>query len=1139
MNQLIIIGNGMAGVAVLQEIVKRPSPSRPSIAVFGGEPHPGYNRVLLSDVLACAKTVDEITLNSHAWYEEHGIKLHAGICITGIDTAQRKVTTSTGESYRYDQLLIASGSVPFIPAIRGTDKRGVFTFRNIEDTEGMIRWAAKYDRAVVIGGGLLGLEAARGLTNRGMAVTVVHRMGHLMEQQLDASAGDILKKEIEKMGIQVFLNDTAEEIFGEERVEAICLSTGEILETDMILIATGIRPNITLAQAVGLAVNRGILVDDYLESSIPGIFAVGECIEHRGKTYGLIGPIIEQAKVVACSITGEHRRSYQGSVSTTTLKVAGIHLTSIGDFLATGEGSEELVYMDAGVAVYKKLVIRDHRVVGAIFLGETTGSHKVQDLILEGKDVSAIRSQLLLNQVEAEAAMPVTRTMEDSATICNCMSVTKGEIVAAILKDGCTTQEQISQCTKAATGCTTCAPLVEEILKDILGVAVVGSRPARSVLGRSGGQRMTEVAGSASASPPWRAQAPLPQGASAPLPMNKIEQFKQEKDGLDVLEDLYRYAKEGWEKITEGDIQRLKWYGLFLRNPTPGYFMMRIRIGNGIANASQFRTFAELSRRFGRGFADITTRQQIQLRNMRIEHVPEVFEQLSNVGLTTLQTGMDNIRNVMGCPATGLSPTELVETEPIVRQFTQIFLGKREYSNLPRKFNVTITGCLENCTHAETQDIAMIPAAKEIAGETVPGFNVLVGGKNGSGGYRLATSLDVFAKPEETAEIASQIILIYRDHGPRESRTKARLAFLVEEWGEAFFREELEKRVGRPLERAGQDKRDQRKKTDHVGIFRQKQRGLNYVGLLVPVGRIATDQLFEVSRLAEEYGTGDIRLTPGQNIILPNVPDARLGNLAEEPLLKELTDHPSEIIRGLVSCTGVEYCNLAVIETKNRALKIAKNLEQRVVATKPVTIQWSGCPAGCGNHTVADIGLLGKKVKVDGRVVDGVDIFVGGRSGPHAQQGMKVLEDIPCDRLEELLEGLARYVVREKGVEVLKGEKLPALLKPSAASVQSTSRWVNAAELSEFKDKPVKVAEFSGHVIAIFQVDGQFYAVDAICPHEGGLLGEGKLNGMEVICPLHGYSFHLKTGACSTEKGLKARTYPIRREGESLLVQLG
>ena len=431
----------------------------------------------------------------------------------------------------------------------------------------------------------------------------------------------------------------------------------------------------------------------------------------------------------------------------------------------------------------------------------------------------------------------------------------------------------------------------------------------------------------------------------------------------------------------------------------------------------------------------------------------------------------------------------------------------------------------------------MIPAVKEVAGEAVSGFNVLVGGKNGSGGYRLATPLDIFVRPDEAAEIASRIILLFRDFGSRESRNKSRLAFLVEEWGEAFFREELEKRAGRQLLRAGIDKRDTRKKTDHVGIFRQKQPGMNYIGLLVPVGRMTTGQLLEVGRLAEAYGTGEIRLTPGQNIILPNIPDARLGDLAEEPLLKDLTYHPSEIMRGLVSCTGIEYCNLAVIETKNRALKIARALEARVMTSKPVTIHWSGCPAGCGNHAVADIGLLGKKMKMNGQVVDGVDIFVGGRSGPHAQQAVKVMEDIPCDRLEGVLEGLALHVVREKNVEVLKGEKLSTLLKPAIVPVQPASRWVNVSELKEFKEKSTKVVEIAGHSVAIFLVDGQFYAVDAVCPHEGGALGEGKLNGMEVICPLHGYSFHLKTGACSTEKGLRARTYPVRLEGESLMIQ--
>jgi ferredoxin-nitrite reductase len=369
-----------------------------------------------------------------------------------------------------------------------------------------------------------------------------------------------------------------------------------------------------------------------------------------------------------------------------------------------------------------------------------------------------------------------------------------------------------------------------------------------------------------------------------------------------------------------------------------------------------------------------------------------------------------------------------LDTAPIVKQFNDLFVGNRGYSNLPRKFNVTITGCRENCTHAESQDIALVPATKEMDGQTVVGFNVLVGGKMGSGGFRTATPLDVFARPDEAVEILNQIVLIYRDHGPRENRTKARLAFLIDDWGAARFRKELERRAGRPLHRAGKDERDPKKKNDHIGLFRQRQPGLNYVGLMVPVGRITTHQMGEAARLSEEYGTGEIRLSGGQNLILPNIPDRLLGKLIQdEPLLKELKYNPSEIMRGLVSCTGIEYCGMAVIETRNRALETARQMEKEITSAKPVEIHWSGCPAGCGNHLVSDIGLLGKRAKVtrpDGsnEVVDAVDIFIGGRSGPRTRSGVKVFEDVPCDQLPEVMEGLARYVARDKGVEVLKGE---------------------------------------------------------------------------------------------------------------------
>ena len=493
--------------------------------------------------------------------------------------------------------------------------------------------------------------------------------------------------------------------------------------------------------------------------------------------------------------------------------------------------------------------------------------------------------------------------------------------------------------------------------------------------------------------------------------MNKIESLKAERDGLDVSEDLVRFAREGWKTIGEDDKERLKWVGVFYRRPTPGHFMMRIRMANGIVTSAQARLLGEITRESGKNVADVTTRQQVQLRWVTVEGVPEVIARLEAAGLSSLQTGMDNIRGIVGCPATGLAPTELLDTAPIAAAFQRIFLGNKAFTNLPRKFNVTITGCLEHCTGGETQDISMTPAVATVGGEDVAGFNVAVGGKQGSGGPRFATALDAFVTPGEAAELCAAIALIFRDHGPREARSRARLAFLVDEWGGERFRKELETRIGRDLSRAGRDARGT-KTTDHVGIFRQRQPGLSYVGLKTPVGRVTGDQLLELARIAERYGRGELRFTPSQNVLIPHVPDAVLGELTAEPLLKALPYNPSEIQRGLVSCTGTDFCNLALIDTKARAMALARALEQRLGATRPLTVRWSGCPASCGNHHTADVGLQGCKVKVDGKIVDGVHVFVGGRGGRDPRAAEKILEDVPCDALPEALDRLVRFFPR-------------------------------------------------------------------------------------------------------------------------------
>lgn len=493
--------------------------------------------------------------------------------------------------------------------------------------------------------------------------------------------------------------------------------------------------------------------------------------------------------------------------------------------------------------------------------------------------------------------------------------------------------------------------------------------------------------------------------------IHPAELLKQKKNGLDVVDDIPYFIQNGWESIPNDERDRLKYVGVFYRRQTPGAFMMRLRMTSGRSNSKQFRVIANISELHGPGYVDLTTRQQIQLRGFTIENVQTIWDKLEAVGLNSLQTGFDNIRGVTGCPVAGLTPNELFDASNIAQKYTEIIVGNKEFTDLPRKFNVGITGCLDNCTHASSQDIALIPALKEIEGREEKGFNVLVGGKMGSGGFTPGMDLDAFVLPKNAAKLCAEITMIYRDYGSRSIRNKSRFAFLLLEWGIDKFRNELETRYGMALHNSGKDVRT-KKKTDHTGIYTQKQKGLNYVGIVVPVGRITTEQLLDVARLADEYGTGDIRLTQGQNLIIPNIPDEKIGDLTSESLLQELRYDPTEINRGMVSCTGMDYCHFSLIETKERAMEAIKHLESKLDNVDPLTIHWSGCPNGCGNHMAADIGLLGKKTKINGVITDAVDVFLKGDSGSNPKTPPRLLENVPCDDLPNVLEGLIPYLSR-------------------------------------------------------------------------------------------------------------------------------
>jgi len=504
------------------------------------------------------------------------------------------------------------------------------------------------------------------------------------------------------------------------------------------------------------------------------------------------------------------------------------------------------------------------------------------------------------------------------------------------------------------------------------------------------------------------AHAPFTVIQNAP-PANAVERYKASLggDGLRILELLPQIIPRGTESLTPAEKELLKCLGVFYRRPTPGKFMMRIRMPNGFARAEQLRAIAELSRRLGNGAVDITTRQQIELRGFSLDSVLEIWEKLRGVELRSLQTGLDNVRNINVCPLAGANPHELLDASPVVQDLDRIIVGEqgnREFTNLPRKFNITVTGCPDNCTHAESQDIALVPARK--AGRN--GFNVLVGGKMGSGGFTVASPLNVFVEAFQAAPVVVELIKIYRDHGPREARAKCRFAFLVEEWGLSRLRAELIERLDHELAFQGRDMRSSAH-ADHLGVSRQSQEGLRAVGLCVPTGRVNPEQLDELARLAAIYGNEEIRLTTAQNAIIPHIPADAVGGLLAEPLLKQFSPRPSPFLRNMVACVGTDYCNLALIETKSRAVALSEALDKTLGSGgNPLTIHWSGCPAGCGNHQAADIGFRGFKTKREGTLVDAVAIYAGGQTGPHAVAGEEILEAVPCD--ENLPEVVANVI---------------------------------------------------------------------------------------------------------------------------------
>ena len=499
--------------------------------------------------------------------------------------------------------------------------------------------------------------------------------------------------------------------------------------------------------------------------------------------------------------------------------------------------------------------------------------------------------------------------------------------------------------------------------------------------------------------------------------LNKVEQIKLERHPLEVREAIIdRYSKDlaSMDEVP-GEVERLKWVGIYPQKQGGDAFMIRLKVPGGVLTPEQTRVIGQIAidfangpisnPHFGNNFLDITTRQDVQMHWIKMEDVPEIWRRLEEVGMTTVQACGDSARNVLCCPVSGLGHDDVIDAYPVAQAISDYFTGNREYANLPRKFKMSVTGCLEDCAQAEINDIGLLPARLE---DGTLGFNVRVGGGL-SDGPRMATDIDVFVRPEEAVEITRGIAQVFGELGDRENRWTCRMRYLVQELGPEGFREELEKRTVFELTPAGEDL-TKHYRGDHVGVHAQKEEGLYYVGLNVPVGRMSGEQFVEAGRLAGEYGA-EIRLATDQNFIITGVPEERLDNLLSEPLLERYSSNPGAFERGIVACTGSEFCRFGIVETKIRAVEWAREMDERVgdgIGQEAVRMHFSGCSASCAQPQIGDVGFRGETAKTKDALVEGVDIGLGGSLGRDAAfidwvEGAKPADDVP-DALVEVFE---------------------------------------------------------------------------------------------------------------------------------------
>jgi nitrite reductase (NADH) large subunit len=692
--KLVIIGNGMAAGRVLEELLER-APGAYEVTVFGAEPRVNYNRIMLSPVLSGEKSYDDILIHDDSWYEANGIVLHRGKQVVQIDRRAKRVAAADGTAADYDKLLVATGSVPFMVPIPGASLPGVVTYRDFDDVNAMLAAAQKGGRAVVIGGGLLGLEAAAGLKAQGMDVTVLHLMPTLMERQLDPSAGYLLQRAMEERGITVRCKANTHAILGDAHVSGVRLDDGTELPADVVVMAVGIRPNAILAKEAGLDTDRGVLVSDDMRTSDPDVFAVGECVEHRGTCYGLVAPLYEMAKVAAAQLSGSKDVVYTGSVTATKLKVTGIDLFSAGDF-AEAKDRQDIVLRDAARGIYKRVVLKDDRVVGAVLYGDTADGSWFFDLLRNQTDISEMRETLIFGQSYVGGASldptAAVAALPNDAEICGCNGVCKGKIVQAINDKGLSTLADVRAHTKASASCGTCTGLVEQVMALTLGDAF--SRAATdpmcgcTELGHDEVRRLIRAA----------------ELKSIPAVMQELG-WKTSCGCAKCRPALNYYLLCDWPEEYEDD-NRSRFINerVHANIQKDGTYSVVPRMWGGLTNPRELRAIADVAERYNIPTVKITGGQRIDLLGVRKEDLPAVWSDLNNVGMISGHAYAKGLRTVKTCVGRDWCRFGTQDSTGLGVKIEKFMWG----SWTPAKVKMGVSGCPRNCAEATCKDVGVI-----------------------------------------------------------------------------------------------------------------------------------------------------------------------------------------------------------------------------------------------------------------------------------------------------------------------------------------------------------------------------------------------------------------------------------------------